>query len=74
MKAIRTFSICHNDDDHKAKHRRVKIDLRKTLSGLYGWFNNDLDVGIGEYKTVHEAEFAAKKAYNHPVWAMRSSW
>ena len=75
MKAIRVATICHNDDDCKDKnHRRVRLELHKNDIG-YCWYTSDgEDTGTGSYKTVAEAQHAAKSVWGGEIWAMESKW
>lgn len=74
MKAIRTATICHSQDDYTKKgHKRVKLDLLKTDRG-YEWFCDGEGTESGYYDTVREAEQAAKSAWGGEVWAFKAKW
>ena len=78
MRALRKFSICHNEDDHKnPNHRRVHVEIYHMEHG-YVWRNREdgTDIGLGTYQTVAAACGAAQAAYGtqQACWAMRAAW
>ena len=80
MRAIRTATICHSDDDHNdPKHRRVRIELERQTdnNGLrtYVWVNEDgNDIGCYASSTVESATNTLYQTYSADCWALRASW
>jgi hypothetical protein len=71
MKAIRTAIINHNDSEIKT---RVKLNLVKE-DDLYTWKTDDgEDCNTGSYKSVSEAENAARIAWGAECWGLKATW
>ena len=71
MKAIRTATINHNDNEIKA---RVKLNLIKE-DGLYTWKTEEgEDCNAGSYKSVAEAESACRIAWGGDAWDLKATW
>ena len=74
MKAIRTATICHNDDDYRdPEHRRVRLELLK-VGPFYVWHCDGDECGLLAFRTVKSATEGAVAAWGAEVWDLRATW
>ena len=80
IRPIRKASILRNDDattrrnEPRKRHRRIGLELHHEPEGYFWRSEYNEDCGMGWFKTVADAEQAARQAWGAPCWDLKAAW